>query len=449
MNTRAVFALVAVACIIAHVYAADWGMNGTLTVHKSEAFTPTTEVEPATSVSASRAVLDNNIWILSYRSAANVSDIQNRLKLWQIVMGDKPSNSIAPHAASSTSVPPALGSMTALGYTAPNSQSIVFANVMSAGGIPPNGVRSTESVTSAVAIANNALSYTLDDFSFPNLPVGRSNGIIGSDLTAALKIDGDGYANASVYIYGGEYDSGVTGSMLKMRTPAGASIPTGWDEITPLGPYEPEPRSYHAGVTIGTQWYVFGGRNETHVFGDLWVFDFSNYNWTLLHDFGLVPISQADQPWTTDLSNQTLPMLPPARFGHSMTVMKGANLFGNSNEIIILAAGTNNATYFNDVWAFDPLYNAWERINLPTAYTPRAFGALMASHNESYVWFYGGQDSTTYYGEIWTLDFTEIPPKGPSFKSLPNNIIAGVAGGILLVLIITVVVLKVTDRNSS
>lgn len=89
MNTRAVFALVAVACIFAHVYAADWGMNGTLTVHKSEVFKPTSGVEPATSVSASRAVLGNNIWILTYRAAAVVGNTQNRLKLWQIVMGEK------------------------------------------------------------------------------------------------------------------------------------------------------------------------------------------------------------------------------------------------------------------------------------------------------------------------------------------------------------------------
>lgn len=339
--------------------------------------------------------------------------------------------------------------MTALGYTASTNTSVVFANVMNAGGIPPNGVRSTTAIDSAVSTAGNSLSYVLDGFSFPSLPVGRSHGIAETDLTAALQVDHDGYANASVYIYGGEYDSGITGSMLKMRTPPGLSIPTGWDEITPLGPHQPEPRTRHAGVAIGNQWYVFGGRNETHVFGDLWVFDFSNYNWTLLHDFGVVPMSEAAEPWTTDLSNQTLPMVPPARFGHAMTLMKGANLYGNSNDLIILAAGTNNATYFNDVWAFDPLFNAWEHITLPTAYTPRAYGALMASHNESYVWLYGGEDANSVYDEIWTLDFTVIPPKGPSFKSLPNNIIAGVAGGILLVLIITVVVLKVTDRNSS
>lgn len=95
MNTRAVFALVAVAYIVAHVKAVDWGMDGTLTVHKSEAFTPTTAVEPATSVSASRAILDNNIWILSYQSAANVNDIQNRLMLWEIVMGDNRTSLLA------------------------------------------------------------------------------------------------------------------------------------------------------------------------------------------------------------------------------------------------------------------------------------------------------------------------------------------------------------------
>jgi hypothetical protein len=352
--------------------------------------------------------------------------------------------------------------MVALGYNAPyhdeqTGTTVNFANVMVAGGEGFNGARTNKVVDSYAAIIGGGVSFGDDSASFPNLPEARSGGILEVDSTAPFSNDiTTSYANASIYVFGGELDTGFTNTMLVARSVPPSVQLTTWQTVTPIGPHVPDPRADFAGVEISGKLYIFGGQDNETVFGDMWTFDFATQNWTRINNFGDVPKENVSDAWATSNAGKPFPLLPPARYGHSMVRMVGTNNFGALTELLILAGGTNGHTYFNDLWAFDPISKNWESLTMPSpTYSPRAFQGLMAHHNESYVFIYGGEfketpsSNATYYDDIWTIDMSVPLPKGPGFKALPNNIIAGVAGGILLVLIITVIVLKVTDRNSN
>lgn len=357
-------------------------------------------------------------------------------------------NAIASQTAVATH-PPAIRTMLTFAFTAPFSGSDLD-NVITIGGEGLNGVKSAVQVDSYVGVAGANVGFSDDTGAFPALPTPLSGGIIASDSTAALKSDANGYANASIFIFGGENNTEITQTMYRTFTPSGQTVPTAWIVEDPLGPHVPEARMDSAGVEISGFWYVFGGRDANGTFGDTWVYEFATKNWTKLHDFGYVAHANASQAWATSSSSNPLPRSPPARYGHAMTKMTGTNNLGALTDLIILAGGHNGEVYFDDMWAFDPSSKNWEQLSLPaTHYSPRAHCGLFAHHNESYVFLYGGDNNGTAYADLWTVDLTVPPGKAPSFKALPNNIIAGVAGGILLVLIITVVVLKVTDRNSS
>lgn len=462
MLVRSFLGLIMISCLVAHAHAADWGMNGTIAVTNATLFPLTTQPEAGTYVRATKPILDQNIWVLSYYVPTAPVAERNRVKLWQIVLGDNPANTIATRclvtvvdgvgrcvaeASTSSLLPPSTRGMTALGFTAPDSDGTNYANAISVGGVAVNGVLSAKATNSYVAIAGGGVSFVADA-TFPNMPSARAGAIVDEDVTAPRIVDANAVANASLYIFGGEVSSGVTNEMLRLHSTG--PIPDGWDVITPLGPNVPAARADHAGLAIGSKWYMYGGQNDSHIFGDTWVFDFPSLNWTLLNDFGTVPRTDAAEAYATDVDGQSLPKVPPARYGHAMAKMVGTNNLGSPTELIIIAGGTNNHTYFNDLWAFDPISTFWEPLSLPEPkYAPRAFAALMAHHNESYVFLYGGHDETTAFSDVWTFDMAVPLPQGPGFKALPNNVIAGVAGGILLVLIITVVVLKVTDRNNS
>ena len=74
---------------------------------------------------------------------------------------------------------------------------------------------------------------------------------------------------------------------------------------------------------------LFGGRDGTTVFGDLWSYDLGSNAWTELS-----PAAG-----------------PDARFGHEAVWVEGIGL--------VVFAGQAGTTFFNDLWAYDPAADAW------------------------------------------------------------------------------------------
>jgi hypothetical protein len=88
MALQQVLFIVLASCIVSQAIAADWGLNGTIAVTNATQFATTQQTERATHVHASKFLLDQNMWVMSYYVPGAAAIDRYRLKLWQIVLGD-------------------------------------------------------------------------------------------------------------------------------------------------------------------------------------------------------------------------------------------------------------------------------------------------------------------------------------------------------------------------
>lgn len=267
-------------------------------------------------------------------------------------------------------------------------------------------------------------------------------------------------AAVPLYIFGGYENSDAVNNVLMndmhFSTPDSDGGISAWTVVPPLND-APEPRYQHKVVTYNDTMYLFGGRNENGTFGDTWSYHYATANWTKLHDFGFITFEESGEYNNTVTPAGTQPPYsPPSRYGHSMIRVADpdSGIIGGLSDLIVMIGGTNGLTTFNDSWGFDPVTELWQELKLSTAYAPRSHaGIFVSSETTTDLYIYGGQvtnsSGTFIHSDMWYLDVSEIDAPGPVFKRTPNAIIAGVAGGIILFLIITVIVLKCTDRNSN
>ncbi|KAI8596212.1 hypothetical protein EDD21DRAFT_328471, partial [Dissophora ornata] len=98
----------------------------------------------------------------------------------------------------------------------------------------------------------------------------------------------------------------------------------------------PTPRHSHAGCSVGTVMYVFGGQVDNFYLGDIAAFDMKtitqNPRWEIIE-----PQSES----------------PPARSGHCAGVHDGK---------IYIFGGADADYFYNDIWCFDPRTNTWTPI---------------------------------------------------------------------------------------
>ncbi len=95
----------------------------------------------------------------------------------------------------------------------------------------------------------------------------------------------------------------------------------------------PGPREDHTWTvdTDGTAAYLFGGRDGSKAYDDLWRFDLATDSWTKLKPAG---------------------KSPSARFGHSAVWVDGIGL--------VVFAGQRGLDFFGDLWTYDPGKDRWE-----------------------------------------------------------------------------------------
>lgn len=336
------------------------------------------------------------------------------------------------------------------------------------GGRQRNGVFSQTAGTLGMLTVDNQFFVAQNMSDLPQLPNYMAGMTTWADRTYTAQVDRDnsGSAYVPIYVFGGFGNNGTDpteerflGDLWRTRQSASNISADGWDLVTPLNPeVAPEPRADATGVVVGPYFYLFGGRDSEGVFGDTWRLDMKNHNWTLLYDFGYVSNDDLENRGFHDKnpSGRAGPLSPPARYGHSMILTNSSadeKFVEDKTSLIILAGGTNGIHTFNDLWAFDVSSRKWNQLSMPKAgYKARAYGALFRRPGEPFTIYYiGGENSTgstlTQYGDIWKFDIRGPAAPTPAFKRVPNAIISGVAGGILLSLIIMVVVLKLTDRN--
>jgi hypothetical protein len=121
--------------------------------------------------------------------------------------------------------------------------------------------------------------------------------------------------------------------------------------------------------------YLFGGRDGSTVYGDLWRFDLAADTWTRLNP--------KDSP--------------PARFGHTATWVQGVGL--------VLFAGQAGGGFFNDIWAYTPASNAWRRLRDGGSAPEPRYGSCAALAPDGRLWISHGFTDEGRFSDTRAYDF--------------------------------------------
>jgi len=162
----------------------------------------------------------------------------------------------------------------------------------------------------------------------------------------------------------------------------------GWRQLSIEGS-APAAREDHTWTLTpdGATAYLFGGRDGSTVFGDLWAYDLATDTWRVGDDTGR----------------------PPARFGHNAAWVEGIGL--------VIFAGQAGAAFFGDLWAYDPATNAWSELPTGGASPVARYGSCAAVGPDGRLWIsHGFTADGRRFADTWAYDFAvsawtdETPP---------------------------------------
>lgn len=161
-----------------------------------------------------------------------------------------------------------------------------------------------------------------------------------------------------------------------------------WKRITPQrGPAAREDHTWTVD-SAGRFAYLFGGRDGSKDFGDLWRYDLENDSWKKLSPGGPGP---------------------SARFGHSAVWVDGQGL--------VVFAGQKGVEFFGDLWTFDPESGKWKELPANGAAPKRRYGSCMIVGPDGRLWishgftFAGRFDDTRAYN-LKSKRWASIAPDG-------------------------------------
>ena len=136
----------------------------------------------------------------------------------------------------------------------------------------------------------------------------------------------------------------------------------GWSLVTVKNTNKPAPRSYHAGTSVGSTIFIFGGCSGHNRLNDLWRFDTNTTVWDQLHAGG----EGTNHP----------------------SIRGGASLFAPSDKEIYVFCGFNGKE-LGDAWKFDIEKRSWSPVNISM---PSRSVAACVNLNGRAVIFGGEQD---------------------------------------------------------
>jgi hypothetical protein len=164
-------------------------------------------------------------------------------------------------------------------------------------------------------------------------------------------------------------------------TPTVVAVPaTGaWARLTVAGP-APKAREAHTWTVDpdGRTAYLFGGRDGSIVFGDLWRFDLATGRWEELQPGG-------DKP--------------EARFGQNAVWLAGKGL--------VVFAGQASSGFFNDLWLYDPISAGWSELPSGGAPPIPRYGSCAALGTDGRLWIsHGFTEEQTRFADTRAYDFS-------------------------------------------
>jgi hypothetical protein len=151
-----------------------------------------------------------------------------------------------------------------------------------------------------------------------------------------------------------------------------------WARLAIAGP-APKARDAHTWTVDpdGRVAYLFGGRDGSTVFGDLWRFDLSAGHWEELR-----PSGQA----------------PPARFGQNAIWLPGKGL--------VVFAGQSSDGFFNDLWLYDPISARWTELPAGGAPPIPRYGSCAALGFDGRLWIsHGFTEEQVRFADTRAYDF--------------------------------------------
>jgi hypothetical protein len=165
-------------------------------------------------------------------------------------------------------------------------------------------------------------------------------------------------------------------SPTSSSSPSPAPAPVAWSQIDAGGPAAREDHTWTLDPSSRTA-YLFGGRDGSTVFGDLWAFDLASDTWSEL--------------------TVTTPS-PAARFGHEAAWVDGVGL--------VVVFGQAGSTFFNDLWAFDPAAGAWRQLPAGGAVPVARYGSCAAVGPDGRLWIsHGFTSDGTRFADTLAYDF--------------------------------------------
>ena len=178
----------------------------------------------------------------------------------------------------------------------------------------------------------------------------------------------------------------------EVPTPGATPAPLAWQALEVNGPSPREDHTWTADPSNRVA-YLFGGRDGTLVFGDLWAYEFETDTWTQLA--------------------QTAP--PEPRFGHEAVWVDGIGL--------VIFSGQAGPNFFNDLWAFDPAVGTWTELAATGDVPVARYGSCASIGPDGRLWIsHGFTSDGTRFNDTLAYDFdagawTDETPDG----DLPVN----------------------------
>ena len=164
--------------------------------------------------------------------------------------------------------------------------------------------------------------------------------------------------------------------------------PLAWAPIDASGPAAREDHTWTVSGD-GRTALLFGGRDGTTVFGDLWSYDLGSDAWTELS-----PAAG-----------------PDARFGHEAVWVDDVGL--------VVFAGQAGTTFFNDLWAYDPAADAWTELPGSGDVPVSRYGTCGAIGPDGRLWIsHGFTSDGVRFSDTRAYDFeagawADETPEGP------------------------------------
>ncbi|HET7725971.1 MAG TPA: kelch repeat-containing protein [Candidatus Limnocylindrales bacterium] len=166
----------------------------------------------------------------------------------------------------------------------------------------------------------------------------------------------------------------ATAPAATSTTPA----PLAWSEVAIVGD-GPRPREDHTLTVVGDRALLFGGRDGSRVFDDLWSLDLATRRWEQLDPEG---------------------ERPAARFGHEAVAVAGLGL-------VVYAGQAGPTTFFGDLWAFNPATGRWTELPATGARPVPRYGSCMAVASDGrLVISHGFTEDGTRFSDTRAYDIT-------------------------------------------